>query len=89
MKKEYDFSRGVRGPVVTQPPGKTRITIRIDDDTLEWFREQAHASGGGNYQTLVNNALREYIESNSGSLENTLRLVIREELESYNKKRKS
>ena len=88
MKKEYDFSRGVRGPVVKQPPGKTRITIRIDDNTLEWFREQVHAAGGGNYQTLINKALREYIESNSGSLESTLRLVIREELEIYKQREK-
>ncbi len=80
MKKEYDFSKGKRGPVIKTPPGKTRITIRIDDDILTWFRQRVHAAGGGNYQTLLNNALREYISSQEESLEETLRRVIREEL---------
>ena len=79
MKKEYDFARGKRGPVIKTPPGKTRITIRIDDDVLAWFRERVHDAGGGNYQTLLNHALREYISSQDESLENTLRRVIREE----------
>ena len=47
MKREYDFSKGKRGAVIKPRPGKTRITIRIDDDVLEWFRAQAHAAGGG------------------------------------------
>jgi len=47
--------------VIPTPPGKTRITIRLDDDILDWFREQVHAAGGGNYQTLINVALREYL----------------------------
>jgi uncharacterized protein (DUF4415 family) len=80
MKKEYDFSTGKRGPVVPVPPGKTRITIRLDDDILAWFRAQAHAAGGGNYQTLINDALREVIQQRRESLEDTLRRVIREEL---------
>ena len=79
MKKEFDFSKGKRGPVVAVPPGKTRITIRLDDDVLDWFREQVHASGGGNYQTLINLALREYIGQQRESLEDTLRRVLREE----------
>ena len=86
MKKEYDFSKGKRGPVLKSPPGKTRITIRIDDDILDWFRERVHAAGGGNYQTLLNNALREYISSQEESLEETLRRVIREELPAAKKK---
>ena len=86
MKKEYDFSKGERGPVIKTPPGKTRITIRIDDDILDWFRERVHAAGGGNYQTLLNNALREYISSQEESLEETLRRVIREELPAAKKK---
>jgi hypothetical protein len=81
MKKEYDFSKGKRGAVLKAPPGKTRITIRLDDDLLQWFREQAHAAGGGNYQTLINLALREYIGSRRERLEETLRRVLREELE--------
>ena len=85
MKKEYDFQKGKRGPVIQPAKGKTRITIRIDDDILEWFREQVHAAGGGNYQTLINIALREYINSKRESLEETLRHVIREELSTYEK----
>jgi hypothetical protein len=80
MKKEYDFSSGKRGPIVPIPPGKTRITIRLDDDLLDWFRAQVHAAGGGNYQSLINSALREYIEGKQEPLEETLRRVIREEV---------
>ena len=80
MRREYDFSKGKRGPVVTPDPGKVRITIRLDEDIIDWFREQVNAAGGGNYQSLINKALREYIENRSGSLEKTLRKVIREEL---------
>lgn len=81
MKQRDDFSRAKRGAVVPVPKGKTRITIRIDDDVLHWFRDQVNASGGGNYQTMINSVLREYIESRGVvSLEKTLRRVIREEL---------
>lgn len=80
MRKEYDFSDGERGPVVAVPQGKTRITIRLDDDVLQWFKEQVHAAGGGNYQTLINAALREHIDRSREPLEDTLRRVIREEL---------
>ena len=80
MKKNYDFSKGKRGPVVTVPPGKTRITIRLDDDVLEWFRKEAHTAGGGNYQTLINAALREHMSSRVEPLEEILRRVVREEL---------
>ena len=61
MKREYDFSTGKRGSVVAIPPGKSRITIRLDDDLLEWFKAQVHAAGGGNYQALINSALREHV----------------------------
>ena len=80
MKKSDDFSGGTRGAVVPVPKGKTRITIRIDDDVLDWFREQVNAAGGGNYQTMINTALREFIENRRMPLEKTLRRVIREEL---------
>jgi uncharacterized protein (DUF4415 family) len=86
MKREYDFSKGKRGAVIRTPPGKTRITIRIDDDVLEWFRTQAHEAGGGNYQTLINAALREYMAISREPLEKRLRIVIREELARYGKK---
>ncbi|MCX6065842.1 MAG: BrnA antitoxin family protein [Chloroflexi bacterium] len=59
---------------------KTRITIRIDDDVLNWFRSQVDAAGGGNYQTLMNRALREYIQNREQSVEEIVRRVIREEL---------
>ena len=80
MKREYDFSKGKRGAVVSVPAGKTRITIRLDDDVLNWFRAQVHAAGGGNYQTMINRALRRYIEHQQESLEQTLRRALREEL---------
>ena len=81
MRKEYDFSDGARGPIVPVPGGKTRITIRFDDDVLAWFREQVELAGGGSYQQLMNRALREYIDSASEpTLEATLRRVVREEM---------
>lgn len=88
MKKQYDFGGGKRGAVLDTPPGKTRITIRIDDDVLEWFRERAHASGGGSYQAMINAALREHVASTRDSLKATLRTVVREELVRYGKKEK-
>ena len=60
--------------------GKTRITIRIDNDVLEWFRGEVDLASGGNYQTLINRALREYIHSREQINEALLRRVIREEL---------
>jgi uncharacterized protein (DUF4415 family) len=80
MKKECDFSKAKRGPILSPPPGKTRITIRLDEDVLQWFREQVHAAGGGNYQTLINAALREYIQGRVEPLEERIRRVVREEL---------
>ena len=80
VRREYDFSEGRRGPVVAVPKGKTRITIRLDDDILEWFREQVDRAGGGNYQSLINDALREHIRRTREPLETTLRRVIRDEL---------
>ncbi|MCI0351496.1 MAG: BrnA antitoxin family protein [Acidobacteriales bacterium] len=80
MKKEYDFSKGRRGPVLKVPMGKTRITIRLDDDVLDWFRQQVDDAGGGNYQTLINEALRSFMHQKQESLETTLRRVIRDEL---------
>jgi len=83
MKKEYDFSQGKRGAVVPVPAGKTRVTITLDNDLLQWFRSQVHEMGGGNYQTLINAALREYIRQREESLEETLRRVIREEMQTH------
>jgi hypothetical protein len=83
MKREYDFSRAKRGPIAPAAKGKTRITIRIDDDILGWFRRQVHDQGGGNYQTLINLALREHISREDGVLAETLRRVLREEMATY------
>ena len=80
MRKEYDFSRAERGPVVPGSKGKTRITIRLDDDVVEWFKAEVHAAGGGNYQTLMNHALREYMTNSQEPLEEVLRRVLREEM---------
>ena len=79
MRKEYDFSKAKRGPVIT-PSGKTRITIYLDDDILEAFRERADASGRG-YQTMINDALREALGKETQPIDaRTLRRIIREEL---------
>ncbi len=90
MKDEYNFSTGRRGAIDPLPPGKTRITIRLDNDVLDWFRDRVEAAGGGNYQTLINGVLRDYIvqqrmdsERHSEPLEKMLRRVLREELASY------
>jgi uncharacterized protein (DUF4415 family) len=80
MREEYDFSAGVRGPAMALATGKTRITIRLDDDLLEWFRRQVEAAGGGNYQSLINAALRDHVQRQREPLEATLRRVLREEL---------
>jgi uncharacterized protein (DUF4415 family) len=78
MKPEYDFSKARRGAIVPAAPGKTRITIRLDTDVIDWFKAQVNDAGGGNYQSLINEALKSHIQQYG--LERTLRKVIREEL---------
>jgi uncharacterized protein (DUF4415 family) len=80
MKREYDFSKAKRGPVTPVPNGKIRITIRLDEDIISWFRTRVEEAGGGNYQTVMNDALRQYIAHEREPLEETLRRVIREEI---------
>ncbi len=75
-----DFSKGKRGSIVTPDPNKVRITIRLDGDVINHFKKIVNEAGGGNYQTLINKALREYIQEQNKSLEMTLRKVIRDEL---------
>ena len=86
MKERYDFSRGKRGRVVRaepEPERKVRITIRLDQDIVDRFFEIAEASGGDTgYQTLINAAMREYLDGKSPRFEDTLRRIIREELKS-------
>jgi len=81
MRNEYDFSKARRGSVMPSPPGKTRITIRLDNEVLQWFKNQVHQAGGGSYQRLINQALREHIARHDEPLEETLRRVLREELQ--------
>jgi uncharacterized protein (DUF4415 family) len=81
MKDEYDFSKGKRGAALPVPSGKERVTIRLDKDLLEFFYDQVDRAGGGNYQTLINSALRTFVDGHrQPTLEQTLRKVIREEL---------
>lgn len=85
MKREYDFSKGKRGAVVPSEPGKTRITIRLDNEILDHFRKRVHEMGGGNYQTLINEALREHLRR--GGIEAAVRRAVREELKEAGLKR--
>ena len=81
MRNEYDFSKGRRGPVIPPDPNKIRITIRLDADIIDYFKGQVQEAGGGNYQTIINNALREYLNKQQVPLnKEILRRVIREEL---------
>jgi len=79
MRKEYDFKGGKRGPVISSP-GKTRITIMLDNDTIEAFCGRAEQAGRG-YQTLINEALRAYLaEEDRPVTAKVLRKILREEL---------
>ncbi len=80
MKAEYDFSKGKRGEVLPQAGNKVRITIRLDRDIVDWFRSKVEEQGGGNYQSMLNDALRKHIEYQDQPLEEVLRRVVREEL---------
>jgi uncharacterized protein (DUF4415 family) len=84
MKDSYDFSKGKRGRVAPEPPmepGKVRITIRLDEDLVDYFGAIADRSGGkAGYQTLINSALREYVEGKTPKWEEALRRIIREEI---------
>jgi uncharacterized protein (DUF4415 family) len=84
MKQNYDFSRGTRGRIAAPEPeqrGKTRITIRLDEDVVDHFLKEADASGGATgYQTLINEALRQHVEGKAPKLEDTLRRIVREEM---------
>ncbi len=86
MKDQYDFSKGKRGRVLRpepEPEGKTRITIRLDRDIVDRFYRMAEEAGGATgYQTLINAALREYLEGKVPRFEDALRRIIREELRS-------
>src|SRR5437868_6770296 len=59
--RDIDFSRAKRGAVVEAEPGKTKISIRLDNAVLEYFRGLVDKAGGGNYQTLINDSLLEHL----------------------------
>jgi len=81
VRKEFDFTKAKRGPIVRVPKEKTRITIRLDEDIVAWFKAKVHEAGGGNYQSLINAALREHVSRAAAEpLEDTLRRVLRDEL---------
>ncbi|MGH7813103.1 MAG: BrnA antitoxin family protein [Candidatus Binataceae bacterium] len=82
MKREYDLSKGRRGPVLPLAPGKVRITIRLDRDIVDEFREQVRTAHGGNYQTLINDALREHLRrpTLAEAVGAEVRTVLRKEL---------
>lgn len=84
MKQRYDFSAAKRGRIASpepEPGGKTRITIRLDEDLVDHFLKEAEASGGATgYQTLINEALRQHVEGKAPKLEDTLRRIVREEV---------
>jgi uncharacterized protein (DUF4415 family) len=83
MLEEYDFSKGKRGAVIPNK-GKTRITIFIDTDILEWFRDEAEREGRG-YQTAINQALRNYIKQDRRPIQEIVREVVRRELRELKK----
>jgi hypothetical protein len=87
MRKQYDFSAGRRGAVVAATKRKTRITIRLDDDVLEWFRQQVDDAGGGSYQAMINQVLRSHIEVTQEPLEAVVRRVVKDELRKSKPKR--
>ena len=76
--RDIDFSRAKRGPVARPDPGKTKISIRLDNAVLEYFRAVVERAGGGNYQSLINEALLAHI--NQRSMLEAVRRVVREEL---------
>lgn len=84
MKATYDFRMGKRGriaPRESEARGKTRITIRLDEDLVDHFLKEADAIGGAKgYQTLINEALRQHVEGKAPRLADTLRRIVREEL---------
>ena len=85
--RDIDFSRARRGPAVRTEPGKTKISIRLDNTVLEYFRGVVDKARGGNYQTLINEALLEYVHRRSTL--DVVRQVVREELASYGGGRRS
>lgn len=85
--RDIDFARAKRGAVLKAEPGKTKISIRLDNVVLEYFRDFVDKAGGGNYQTLINDALLEHVHRHSTL--DVVRQVVREELAPYGIGRRS
>lgn len=85
--RDIDFSRAKRGAVIKPEPGKTKISIRLDNVVLEYFRGLVEKAGGGNYQTLINEALLEHVHRRSTL--DVVRQAVREELAPYGIVRRS
>ena len=79
--RDMSVSRAKRGAIVKPEPGKTKISIRLDNAVIEFFRTAVERAGGGNYQTLINDALLEYMHRRSTL--DAVRQVVREELAPY------
>ena len=79
--RDIEFSGAKRGAVVPTEPGKTKISIRLDNTVLDYFRRLVDKAGGGNYQTLINEALLEHVHRRSTL--DVVRQVVREELAPY------
>jgi len=79
--RDIDFSGARRGPAFRPEPGKTKISIRLDNTVLDYFRGVVDQAGGGNYQTLINEALLEHVHRRSTL--DVVRQVVREELAPY------
>jgi uncharacterized protein (DUF4415 family) len=84
--RDVDFSRARRGAVVKPEPGKTKISIRLDNTVLDYFRAVVDRAGGGNYQTLINEALLEHVHRRSAV--DVVTQVVREEIAPYVLKRR-
>jgi uncharacterized protein (DUF4415 family) len=76
--RDIDFTPAKRGPIVPSEPGKTKISMRLDNRVLEYFRSLVAQAGGGNYQTLINDALLAYIQQQS--MLEAVRQAVREEV---------
>lgn len=60
MRKSYDFSKSVKNPYARKL--KKQITIRLDEDTIGYFKELAEEKGIP-YQSLINLYLRDCAQS--------------------------
>ena len=80
MKTNYNFSKAKRGAVTPASKTKIRITIRLDRDLVEWFKRKVVSQGGGNYQSMMNDALRMHMDHHDEAFEKLLRKVVREEI---------